>query len=80
MGDSNTDRTAPDVAFIDHKSGQKVLVIAGRHTVFQSDANDLTSSATGAIPRTMKRSENLTSIGSRECGWSRHRSRIKRHL
>ena len=39
MGHSDAHRTAPDLPIVDDKTGDEILVFAGRHTVLEADAN-----------------------------------------
>ena len=55
-------RPAPDILFVDHKSGQKIIVLARRHPVVQPDAHDLVAGARATVPGSVLSRKGLPAI------------------
>src|ERR1700761_5347760 len=62
----DTDRPAPNLRIIHHKTGGEIFVFARWRAVFHDHANDLVSSALGSIPRTVFGGKDAAAIVGRE--------------
>ena len=62
MRDRHSNGPSPDVGIIDDEAGEKILVFAGRRSVFQANSDDFIARASGSIPRSMFGRESITAI------------------
>ena len=80
MGDGDAHRTAPDIPVIDHETGEKIVVLAGRNPVIQTHADHLVGGARAPVPGAVLRGENIAAILGGERGAAGFGRGIKRHL
>src|SRR5258708_10967192 len=80
MGYGHPDGTSPDMTVVDYEAGQEILVFTSRDAITEMHTDHLAARAAGAIPRAVKRRENISAI----VRWKRGRTgcvyRIKSHL
>src|ERR1700730_3294635 len=78
----NADRTAPDVGVVDDKSGDEVLVFAGRHAIFHPDADHFIAGPLRPVPGAVLGRKAIAAIFGREvvAGVERHAERSRMRL
>src|ERR1700752_3449911 len=64
--DRNPDGPAPDLAVVDDKAGDEILVFAGRRTVLEADADYLVTGPLRAVPGAVLGRERIAAIFRRE--------------
>src|SRR5438445_5883769 len=74
MCGGNADRTAPHLGIIDDKSGDEVLVFAGRHAILHPDADDFIAGPLRPVPGAMLGRKPIAAIfgGEAVAGVKRH--------
>ena len=76
----------PYLGIVDDKAGDKVLVLAGRHSVLEANADHLITGAFGPVPGAMLGCEPITAIFRRkrsavvECQPKRRRVRLYEYV
>src|ERR1700687_1696242 len=61
------DGPPPYLGIVDDKAGDKILVLAGRHSVLEANPDHLITRAFGPVPRAVLGCEPITAIFQRKC-------------
>src|ERR1700730_1579296 len=60
MRDRHSNGSSPHVGIIDDEAGEKILVFAGRRSIFQRNSDDFIAGSFGSVPRSMFCCESIT--------------------
>src|SRR6202795_369675 len=67
MRDGHANGPPPYLGIVDDKAGDKVLVLAGRHSVLEANPDHLVARAFGPVPRAVLGCEPITAIFQWKC-------------